>query len=1105
MPARAVVLVALVLVLSSVLVPAPSQGAARPDGLPSPVPLGVPHAAIGIYSNAEFTAANGVTGGSGTATDPYRIEGWTIDATQYVGLSVQDTTAYFVVRNITIDNGPTSGMGVYFSNVRHGRVESSRFAGNLSALQIWNGFGGIPEGSDDIAIVNNTFDLTSEFGLTVAASNLTVSGNTIEMEQSIPPDTYALLAEGPDNVIGENRIVSAGMGVIVTCTNAATVRGNVITAEELGLDVLAPSGVHVYGNDFLQGGAGEGLPFSGVPECSSNPPVREPNTWDDGYPAGGNFWIGYAGADRCSGPAQDQCSSGDGIGDTPQPVPGSFASDRYPLMRPSYRDGLAFTYKLYGSAMNGWGFTPATMSNPGPTLVAFVGAPLRLDLAAADGMYHTWFVDRNNNSVPDAGEPSSPQFDPAHPATFTFIPSSFGVFVYRCSIHPATMWGMLLVLSPLGYMPHAPIVIHGDRDFTPTNGVVQGNGSAQAPYVIEGWAIETSYEGIEIMDTTAHVVVRDLLLSNRTCQPDGSSCGFLGILFLNVSHAEIRSIVVTNMSRGAMALAGVHDVVVADSVLEGGDSVLAVSMAASSGAGYLYSSDVVIEGNEATCAGSNPNAYGIVANGTRLTIRDNVVRCPEEGIYLDYATDVLVTHNAVVGAGAGLVAFTATNVSWVANDVVDLKPDPQAKYPVGSAFYLYDTTDAVVRDNLFRSDGAIALTLYLSSWVHVDHNNILGNPIATFDAPGADFWDAGYPSGGNYWSDYKGVDQCRGPQQTDCTGSDGLGDTPRSVYGGTVDRYPLMEPLALLNAFPHAVLAATPSVGNLTTPFVFNASASVDPQDATAKLQMRWDWTDDGSWDTPWSTVQLATHHFGASGDVTVRVAVRDPYGLEDQATVTVLVDAAPPAVTLHLSGTAGEHGWYRSAVTVDIQAVDSLSGVASVQARVDFGAWRAVPGPFPLSDGSHVLEYRATDRAGNVGPVARDTIRVDAQAPEVRSLAPAGVVTSSVVPISWEVRDNTSGVARYELSVDGSAFGDVGNASDTLTLADGVHTVTLRATDVAGNNVTQTATFRVDTNPFSFSGPLAGIPTVLTIAVVVAAAFVLWYRRRPKGPAGNP
>jgi parallel beta-helix repeat protein len=94
------------------------------------------------------------------------------------------------------------------------------------------------------------------------------------------------------------------------------------------------------------------------------------------------------------------------------------------------------------------------------------------------------------------------------------------------------------------------------------------------------------------------------------------------------------------------------------------------------------------------------------------------------------------------------------------------------------------------------SGGFAAFGMYNSGGNRLYHNNFYNTNAYvrdyTFQAV-SNYWDDGYPSGGNYWSNYAGVDFCSGPYQNE-TGSDGMGDTPYAIDANNQDNYPLMIP-----------------------------------------------------------------------------------------------------------------------------------------------------------------------------------------------------------------------------------------------------------------------------------------------------------------------
>ena len=69
-----------------------------------------------------------------------------------------------------------------------------------------------------------------------------------------------------------------------------------------------------------------------------------------------------------------------------------------------------------------------------------------------------------------------------------------------------------------------------------------------------------------------------------------------------------------------------------------------------------------------------------------------------------------------------------------------------------------------------------------------------GVPTLIAEVDAKNEWDDGYPSGGNFWSNYNGSDKFSGPNQ-DIPGNDGIGDTNFTFDADSSDNYPLYSPV----------------------------------------------------------------------------------------------------------------------------------------------------------------------------------------------------------------------------------------------------------------------------------------------------------------------
>jgi parallel beta-helix repeat protein len=202
---------------------------------------------------------------------------------------------------------------------------------------------------------------------------------------------------------------------------------------------------------------------------------------------------------------------------------------------------------------------------------------------------------------------------------------------------------------------------------------------------------------------------------------------------------------------------------------------------------------------------TNNLAYGIVLQGLDNTVSDNYMEScdftltwasgnrisgntltnTDWGIFLDYeSNDNLISRNNVTkSVHNGITIQNSTGNVVSGNNITD---NGQFGIFLGSAASANDIYENIIANN--KKDN---IEIWGSSNNKVYHNDLIANTAyATLGY--ANTWDDGYPSGGNYWSGYTGVDLKSGPSQ-DQPGSDGIGDTPYVINTDNRDRYPLMS------------------------------------------------------------------------------------------------------------------------------------------------------------------------------------------------------------------------------------------------------------------------------------------------------------------------
>ncbi len=187
------------------------------------------------------------------------------------------------------------------------------------------------------------------------------------------------------------------------------------------------------------------------------------------------------------------------------------------------------------------------------------------------------------------------------------------------------------------------------------------------------------------------------------------------------------------------------------------------------------------------------NIYGIaLTSSDNNTVSNNTLLLNEWGINLESGN----LYNKIAGNTVdsntyyGIILWSSSDENVVANNTV---MNNERGITLGYSDY------NVIVSNYITNNSIVLELQQISNNNTVYWNSFIDNTVQLGGyqvSNSSNALDNGYPSGGNYWSDYAGADLFNGPYQN-TTGSDGIGDSPYAINANNTDRYPLMTPYVI--------------------------------------------------------------------------------------------------------------------------------------------------------------------------------------------------------------------------------------------------------------------------------------------------------------------
>ena len=666
--------------------------------------------------------------------------------------------------NITANNG--TGIYLYSSS------NSNSVSGNNITAN--NGYGILLYYSPNNTVSGNNASANSLEGIYLSlSSNNTVSGNT-----AIANEAGIMLYSSSNNIISANNaMANVYQGIEVDSSSNNTLIGNnASTNSQYGILFDSSSNNTIYHNNFMNNTYQVSI-------------YNSTDTWDNGYPSGGNYWSDYNGTDLHGGPHQNETGS-DGIGDTPYSIDVE-NKDNYPLMQPWSPHYTRYSWPTFhhDESHSGYSESPApgtnnklwnyTTGNGVDSSPAVVGGRVYV----GSGDYKVYCLDASTG---------------AQVWNYTT-----GSAVYSS---PAVADGRVYVGSG-DYKVYCLDASTGAQVWNYTT----GNILASAPAVAGGRVCVSSYDGrVYCLDASTGAQVWNYTTGNYVFSSpavadgvlyvgsgDGSVYAFGKVLRVPEDYATIQAAINAATPGATVWIApGVyHESLVINKT---------ITLIGKPGSEPIFN------------GGGSGIAITIVSSGSGSTIAGITITSWDQGILVDGANGCkiydnimsLINNNGVVLQGTGAVSNQVCGNMFeqdaVAIDVTSSSSSnviSQNIISLSSIGLRIETSGNTICENMI-SENQLGINIVNSNNNAIYHNNFMDNTIAfqlsNSTSPG-NSWDNGYPSGGNYWSTWTGPDKNSGPDQNILGVSDGIVDTPYTVAVNNKDNYPLAKPFQLHN------------------------------------------------------------------------------------------------------------------------------------------------------------------------------------------------------------------------------------------------------------------------------------------------------------------